>query len=231
MPEITFIVEPDCGRVTVETSTVTTDILSEIKQNLGHGIPLNCARPAQKSEELTFASDNTNLKTTPNYQESDKIHLFRIYHESTVDGPGRRSVIQVAGCSILCPGCYIPETHEQTNGKLTRITEIISEIEKRSGEHDGVTILGGEPFDQINGLEKLVANLKQQNYHLTIYTGYTLENLLEKDTYKIRNILAQTDLLIDGSFKRELAKNAGEYRGSSNQRLIYNPYRAVMSNE
>jgi anaerobic ribonucleoside-triphosphate reductase activating protein len=83
--------------------------------------------------------------------------------------------------------------------------------------------LGGEPFDQIDGLEKLVINLKQQNYHLTIYTGYTLEELLKKNNYKIRNILTQTDLLIDGSFKRELAKNAGEYRGSSNQRLIFHP--------
>jgi anaerobic ribonucleoside-triphosphate reductase activating protein len=223
MSEITFILEPDCGRVTVETSNADKVITDEIKHMLGDGKALNCARPSQNSQELTIASDNNNpnkssISTTP-----ETIHLFRLYHESTVDGPGRRSVIQVAGCTILCPGCYIPETHEQTNGKVTPITEIISEIEKRSSQHDGVTILGGEPFDQIDGLEKLVIDLKQQNYHLTIYTGNTLEDLLEKNNYKIRNILAQTDLLIDGSFKRELAKNAGEYRGSSNQRLIFHP--------
>jgi len=223
MSEITFILEPDCGRVTVETSNADKVITYEIKQMLGDGTPLNCARPSQEGHKLIFASDNNKHNKFSNSITIETIHLFRLYHKSTVDGPGKRSVIQFAGCSIRCQGCYIPETHEQTNGKPISIEKIITEIEKRSGEHDGVTILGGEPFDQIDGLEKLVINLKRRNHHLTIYTGYTLEKLFERNNHKIRNILAQTDLLIDGSFKRELAKNAGEYRGSSNQRLILHP--------
>jgi retron-type reverse transcriptase len=39
----------------------------------------------------------------------------------------------------------------------------------------------------------------------------------------VNRILAKTDMLIDGAFKRELTQNAGEYRGSSNQRLILHP--------
>ena len=60
-----------------------------------------------------------------------------------------------------------PKLTNETNGKPTLIEEIVTEIDKRSGEHDGVTILGGEPFDQIEGLEKLVKKLKEKNYHLT----------------------------------------------------------------
>lgn len=224
MPEITFILEPDCGRVTVETSNAEKIIVDEIKHLLGNGTPLNCARPILKTEESKFASDNKIQNPYPNTSAANEsIHLFRLYHESTVDGPGKRSVIQFAGCSIRCDGCYVPETHERANGRLTSIALILKEIEKRSGEHDGVTILGGEPFDQTEELEKLVMSLKQRNYHLTVYTGYTLESLLERNSQSIRNILTQTDLLIDGAYKREFTKNAGEYRGSSNQRLIFNP--------
>ena len=63
-----------------------------------------------------------------------------------------------------------------------RLTEIISEIDKKSGEHDGVTILGGEPFDQTESLEILVEKLKAKNYHLTIYSGFTLESLLARES-------------------------------------------------
>lgn len=103
------------------------------------------------------------------------------------------------------------------------IDEIVAEIEKRSGEQNGVTILGGEPFDQTEGLEILVEELKSKGFHLTIYTGYTLESLLARNSESINRILSLTDLLIDGAFDLALAKNAGEYRGSSNQRLIFYP--------
>lgn len=222
--EIVFILEPDMGRITVESSNVSTSVIGEVKRDLGQSVTLNCGRPdisSNKFHTQKLLDESFSEKEVDD--RSEIIYLFRLYHHSTVDGPGRRSVIQVAGCSIRCPGCYVPETHERTNGKPTLIEKIVAEIDKRSGEHDGVTILGGEPFDQIEALEKLVKKLKEENYHLTIYTGYALENLLDRKCESIRQILANTDLLIDGAFKREFTKNVGEYRGSVNQRLIFDP--------
>ena len=216
MAEIVFILEPDRGRVTVESSQTDAKIAKEISQDLGQGTKVNCARPNAVNVSQSFAEETQ-------ISQTEQVYLYRIYHHSTVDGPGRRSVVQFAGCSIRCAGCYIPETHERENGKLVSIAEIVAEIEKRSGEHDGVTILGGEPFDQSEGLEILVVRLKSKGFHLTIYTGFTLENLLARNSRSINRILAKTDLLIDGGFDRTLTKNAGEYRGSSNQRLIYYP--------
>lgn len=224
--EIVFILESDTGRITVETSNAAAGVVSDIKRDLGQGITLNCARP-QLADKSAGDLLRKNSAANDLADESGKIYLFRLYHRSTVDGPGRRSVVQFAGCSIRCPGCYVPETHERTNGKPTSIEEIVAEIDKRSGEHDGVTILGGEPFDQVDGLEKLVIKLKERNYHLTIYTGYKLEDLLNRKSITVERILANTDLLIDGAFLREFAKNAGEYRGSSNQRLIFQPLSGV----
>lgn len=220
MAEIVFILEPDTGRVTVESSQANAKLAKELSKDLGEGSIVNCARP-QVLIEKPLVKTNSQKSKTNSLNES--IYLYRIYHYSTVDGPGRRSVVQVAGCSIRCAGCYVPETHERTNGKLTSIEEIIEEIDKNSGEHDGVTILGGEPFDQPESLLHLVEELKTKGYHLVIYSGYTVENLLEQKSEIINGILVRTDLLIDGAFQRELAERAGEYRGSSNQRLIFQP--------
>lgn len=217
MAEIVFILEPDAGRVTVESSNADSKIAREISRDLGQGTVINCARPNFANHAEISAEETTQISQT------EQIYLYRIYHHSTVDGSGRRSVIQFAGCSIRCAGCYVPETHERENGKLFSVAEIVAEVEKRSSEHDGVTILGGEPFDQTKGLEILVEKLKSKGFHLTIYTGFTLENLLAQNSESVNRILAKTDLLIDGGFDRTLTKNAGEYRGSSNQRLIYYP--------
>lgn len=220
MLEITFILEPDTGRVTVESSQASAKIAKEITKDLGQGSVVNCARPKLESEKSPI---KTVVERSETESPDEAIYLYRIYHHSTVDGPGRRSVIQLAGCSIRCAGCYVPETHERANGKLTSIIHIVEEIDKKSGEHDGVTILGGEPFDQPESLLILVENLKAKNYHLVIYSGYILESLLARQSESVNRVLAKTDLLIDGSFQRELAKRAGEYRGSSNQRLILHP--------
>lgn len=233
--EIVFVIEPDCGRVTVESSQAAEEIAREIRQDLGQGNNVNCARPAEifrrKSDKVVAASDNHNTKSHPNLS-TENLYLFRLYHNSTVDGPGRRSVIQVAGCSIRCAGCYVPETHERSNGRLTSLDSIVAQIDKKCGEHDGVTIIGGEPFDQAESLASLVIKLKAKGYHLTVYSGFTLEELKARKDESVSLILSNVDLFIDGAFDRNLTKNAGEYRGSSNQRLIHKPLlRGRMANE
>jgi len=218
--EIVFILEPDAGRVTVESSRVASKLAKEIERDLGQGNALNCARPISAFESSFVGnSDETQAADSDNLH----IHLFRLYHDSAVDGAGRRSVVQVAGCSIRCAGCYVPETHERTNGRLVSIDEIIAEIDEQRERHDGVTILGGEPFDQAASLEILVEKLKAKNYHVAVYSGYTLESLSARECESVNRILTKIDLLIDGAFDRNLTKNAGEYRGSSNQRLIRYP--------
>ena len=226
--EIVFILEPDAGRVTIETSQVETKIAKEIALDLGRGTALNCARPISTTEKSAAGKRHESAKVA----ENEKLHLFRLYHDSTVDGFGRRSVVQTAGCSIRCAGCYIPETHERVNGSQVLIDDIIAEIDRERIRHDGVTVLGGEPFDQSESLETLVLRLKAKKYHVTIYTGYTLENLMTRECESVNRVLEETDLLIDGAFDRNLTRNAGEYRGSSNQRLIFYPItRVKMTNE
>lgn len=224
--EIVFILEPDAGRVTIESSHVEAKLAKEIERDLGRGTALNCARPFPSTEKS--AADISGDAAAES--DNERIHLFRLYHDSLVDGFGRRSVVQVAGCSIRCVGCYVPETHERANGKLVSIDAIVREIDEHRTRHDGVTVLGGEPFDQTESLATLIERLKALRYHVAVYTGYKLENLLARESEIVNRILAQIDLLIDGAFDRNLTRNAGEYRGSSNQRLIHYPITRIKMN-
>ncbi|MEP7076548.1 MAG: 4Fe-4S single cluster domain-containing protein [Acidobacteriota bacterium] len=218
--EMVFVLEPDVGRVTVEISQASQQAVNDLAGDLGSRVNLNCAKPAENSRRnLPVLARQCK---SPKQTESDEfsIWLYRLYHHSTVDGPGRRSVVQVSGCSIRCQGCFVPQTHERENGTLVSIASIVSEIVGNRAAHDGVTILGGEPFDQPGPVAELAARLKRLGFHLTVYTGYSLETLIDQKDAKIAYILTHTDLLIDGPFLSQLSQNAGEYRGSRNQRFI-----------
>lgn len=218
--ELVFVLEPDVGRVTVEISQAPEQAVVDLARDLGKRVNLNCATPSGNSRCSLPIFQQAPVR--PNGSETDtfSIWLYRLYHYSTVDGPGRRSVIQVSGCSIRCQGCFVPQTHHRENGNFVPIASIVNEIIKNRDDHDGVTILGGEPFDQPGSVAELVARLKHHNLHITIYSGYTLEVLIRRKLHSIDYILTHIDLLIDGPFVSSMSNGAGEYRGSRNQRFI-----------
>lgn len=219
--EVVFLIEPDAGRVTVEISQASKQIVDDLTDDLGRRVNLNCAKPAAKERYVPVLQPHS---PSPDKIDSDSlsIWLYRLYHNSVVDGPGRRSVIQTAGCSIKCRHCLVPETHHLENGELVSVSSIVAEIVARREGHDGVTILGGEPFDQPEPVAELVARLKDQGHHITVYSGFTIEQLIQRKLPAIDYILTHIDLLIDGPFINEMREGAGEYRGSRNQRMIRN---------
>ncbi len=90
-------------------------------------------------------------------------------------------------------------------------------------ERDGISILGGEPFAQADGLLALVKELRCRGCeHILCYSGYTLEALMEKAKQQsaIGEVLSDIDMLMDGAFIEALADGAGEWTGSGNQRVI-----------
>jgi len=87
----------------------------------------------------------------------------------------------------------------------------------------GNYVLVGEPMAQPGDLAALLRRLKARRIHTVVYTGYTLEALARRTEPASGVALPFTDLLIDGPYVAALADNAGEWRGSRNQRLISNP--------
>lgn len=219
--EVVFVLEPDAGKVSVEISQASKQAVNDLVHALGERVNLNCARPTQKERYLPILQPESS-KASRFESDSFSIWLYRLYHNSVVDGPGRRSVIQVSGCSIQCKHCFIPETHKRENGKLVSISSIVDEIITEREQHDGVTILGGEPFDQPESVAELVSRLKNHGLHVTVYSGFTIEQLIQRRLPSIDYILTHIDLLIDGPYMVSLREGAGEYRGSRNQRIIGN---------
>ncbi len=150
-----------------------------------------------------------------------KIKLSGIEPESIVDGPGFRYVIFTQGCKHNCKGCHNPETHDPEGGYWENTDNLIKEI-KRNPLLKGITLSGGEPFDQAEALVDFVAEIKKCGYDIFAYTGYTFEQLLagkEKRPAWIE-LLELCDVLVDGKFEIENKSLELLFRGSSNQRLI-----------
>ena len=84
----------------------------------------------------------------------------------------------------------------------------------------GITFSGGEPFCQPEPLTELAMLVHGAGKDVTIFTGYTYEQLLEKNDPAVNALLDQCDLLIDGPFVLEQRNLELRFRGSENQRLI-----------
>ncbi len=150
-----------------------------------------------------------------------EIRIAGTVQDSIVDGPGLRYVVFVQGCPHHCEGCHNPETHALTGGSLTDTDTLFEEcIENPLTK--GVTFSGGEPFCQAEALYKLGERLKQRDYHLMCYSGWTFEELVkmaEKEEY-VGKLLHIIDVLVDGRFELKNRSLTLRFRGSTNQRII-----------
>lgn len=144
------------------------------------------------------------------------------------NGPGCRVSLFVSGCRRHCPGCFNQEAQDFSYGEpFTRNTfwKLISELEQNY--ISGLSILGGEPLEPEN-LMNIFSLVQEVRYNVPkktiwLYTGFTLEELLQRDENDCRlthEILRHLDILVDGPFI-EAQKNIGlQFRGSENQRII-----------
>jgi anaerobic ribonucleoside-triphosphate reductase activating protein len=215
MRETTWIIDTHSGDLTVE-GLRRSELIELAADILPSGASVNCARPIN-IEPLRNSS-------TRNLNGGPSLRVFHIYHNSVVEGPGRRSVLQTSGCLTRCPNCFVPETHDVNGGVEMKVSEVIERLlDPQGAPRDGVTILGGEPFLQAEGLLALMQSLKQLDQHITLYTGYRLEDLASRNDQTIMRILELTDILIDGPFVKELSDNTTEWIGSTNQRIVHRP--------
>jgi anaerobic ribonucleoside-triphosphate reductase activating protein len=149
------------------------------------------------------------------------IRFASITPESYVDGPGKRAVLHLQGCSIRCPGCQNKHLWPSGEG----CGELASGLAlARTLVETGlpITITGGEPFDQAGELSALLATIRAMapDRHIIVYTGYRFEELANSHRYAILSALANIDILVDGPYIKQLDDPEMQYRGSRNQRVI-----------
>ena len=144
------------------------------------------------------------------------------------NGVGVRTVLFVSGCTHHCKGCFQPETWNFDYGeRYTKETEeeIIESL--RPDYVDGITLLGGEPFEPENQRElvKLLRRIKKELPQKTVwsFSGFTYEELTgdSRAVCEVTNeMLSMLDVLVDGEFVEAKRNISLRFRGSENQRLI-----------
>ena len=152
-------------------------------------------------------------------QSDTQLNLYGTVPDSIVDGPGLRYAVFVQGCSHGCPGCHNPDSQPAEGGKATRISDIVADIASNKLCHN-VTISGGEPFEQATACAALAQALKDAGYGVWTYTGYLYEDLIKSKGEGVADLLAATDVLVDGPFIEAQRSLDLDWRGSSNQRVI-----------
>ncbi len=146
------------------------------------------------------------------------MQIDRIYYPVETLGYGKRIGIWTIGCKHHCYNCSNPELWDQNNERDISIDQIIDCICKIDNAV-GITITGGDPFEQPEELLELLQRIRQLGYSdILVYTGYTFEELQKRGEIS-NSILQNIGVLVDGMYIDELNDNKS-FRGSSNQRIL-----------
>ena len=145
------------------------------------------------------------------------------------NGIGVRVTLFVSGCTNHCEQCFQPQTWDFCYGNPFTTETENQILEMLAPDYiDGLTLLGGEPFEPANQRDLLpfVKRVKEQYPNKTIwcFSGFRLDDELLKESYArcevTDELLSYIDVLVDGRFVEELKSPALIFRGSSNQRII-----------
>jgi anaerobic ribonucleoside-triphosphate reductase activating protein len=142
------------------------------------------------------------------------VAISRLHFPVTTLGPGRRIGIWFQGCSIRCAGCVSMDTWAQDKGQ-TSVDRLAEAIDPWLSEADGLTISGGEPFDQPEALDALLRTVRlRPSQDVLVYSGYAHERLVGLPPLQLGRI----DALITDPYVVDALQTL-PLRGSDNQRL------------
>lgn len=148
------------------------------------------------------------------------MNFAQIRKYDVANGPGIRTTIFVTGCTHKCPNCFNEEYQDFNFGNpWTRkeTDEVIEDL--KLDEVKGLTVLGGEPFQNEVDLLQVLRDIKKEiQKDIWIFSGYTYEEILKDEDKK--KLLEECDILVDGRFVEALKDLSLRFRGSSNQRII-----------
>ena len=144
------------------------------------------------------------------------IDLHATVARSRANGPGTRFAIWFQGCSLACPGCFNPTTHPVEPRERLAVDELVARILAEGDAIEGVTISGGEPFEQPEALLALSRALRRRAPHLSIlvFSGFTRKEIEMQPLGPA--LLCELDVLVDGRFAERRPLGRG-LRGSANQ--------------
>lgn len=139
------------------------------------------------------------------------------------EGPGKRIAIWVQGCQRKCPGCCNQGMQEVRKNKIVDSEDFVSVIAnaKDTYQIEGITMLGGEPILQAEGLSYIAEWCRNHDLSVIVFTGYLYQELLKINNPHVMKLLRFTDILVDGPYMEDLYDTERDWIGSSNQRVYF----------
>jgi anaerobic ribonucleoside-triphosphate reductase activating protein len=155
------------------------------------------------------------------------LRLHQFLPSSYANGPGRRAVVWVQGCSLGCPGCFNPETHAVAGGEWTPVAALLDRLVALQESIEGVTVSGGEPLQQAPAVITLLEGLRRQtNLSSVLFTGLEWSEI-HKLAYAAR-LVESLDVLIAGRY--QAARRLGHgLIGSANKTIHFLSHRYTPS--
>lgn len=151
------------------------------------------------------------------------LRIHALLDHSCANGPGRRAVIWVQGCSLHCDGCCNPDAQGPQGGTDMPVGDILAWV--RAIPHiEGVTLSGGEPLQQPEAAEALLRGIRQTtDLSVVLLTGYDWECVTSRP--RLMAVARRADIVVAGPYrKRQHLRYA--LLGSTNQtiHLLTNRY-------
>jgi anaerobic ribonucleoside-triphosphate reductase activating protein len=149
------------------------------------------------------------------------VSIARFLASTRAEGPGERTAIWVQGCTVRCPGCFNPHMWTFRGGRPVTAGDLVARIVEAGTE--GLTLLGGEPFDQAGALATVAAGVRAAGRSVMTFTGYTraqLSRSVEAGRSDVAALLDATDLLVAGPFRADLIDHDRPWAGSTNQEFV-----------
>lgn len=149
-----------------------------------------------------------------------ELNLATMIDHTKAEGPGERFALWVQGCAIRCPSCCNPQFFHHRPNKLMTVDEVWSAVQAAKALNpgiEGISFLGGEPFEQDEALAALARRAKGAGLTVMVFTGHLLEDLQTRGS----PLLQYVDLMLDGPYVEELRTTKIRWAGSTNQRFHF----------
>ncbi len=138
--------------------------------------------------------------------DSTKLNFHAFLPLTYGNGPGARACLWLQGCTINCPGCFNPETHASSNTTVA-VSEVLGWL-KVLDDIEGLTISGGEPLQQMDGVISLCSEIRLNTTLSTIvFTGYRYDEAVNLPRFGL--LTKHIDVLIAGPFDAKAERSTG----------------------
>ena len=157
------------------------------------------------------------------------MHYADIKKADIANGLGVRVSVFVSGCNHHCKNCFNQEAWDFNYGKEFTEDTINEILEYMKPDYiEGITLLGGEPFEYENQKEllKLVRRIKQEypNKSIWSFTGFEFDKDIMDDMCnkydETKELISYIDVMVDGKFDIDKKVLGLKFKGSTNQRTI-----------